>query len=266
MEQKKCHTMPGAMGKSAISIAVILGLAMFSFEPEYTNAYVGCEPVASAISASVTDEEHIYYRNNSSYCVIVGLAIYKLSSADTTQREFHYATTRGLYGGTSYTIAMPIPPCAYLIDVFVGDPIKDARVGSAYGSRLLFERVVANHVTPYCGSEDVGRTAQQQPTAQSVQSVQSTSASQYSATPLPSPRRTSAPLPSPKSTAMPVPLPSPEVLGVATSTNPLSTNTGGDATVPLALLGSVAVSGAGWYITRRQARVPNKVRKPVGLA
>ena len=197
MEQKKCHTMPGAMGKSAISIAVILGLAMFSFEPEYTNAYVGCEPVASAISASVTDEEHIYYRNNSSYCVIVGLAIYKLSSADTTQREFHYATTRGLYGGTSYTIAMPIPPCAYLIDVFVGDPIKDARVGSAYGSRLLFERVVANHVTPYCGSEDVGRTAQQQPTAQSVQSVQSTSASQYSATPLPSPRRTSAPLPSP---------------------------------------------------------------------
>lgn len=254
----------GKIIKDTISLAIV---ASFVLSPApYADAYIGCEPVASGIRAVRTDDNYITYHNTSPYCVFVGLVMYKLTSPDATKREFHYATMRGLPGGESMAIGMPIPPCAYLVDVIVGEPIKDAKVASAYGNRLLFEYVMADHSTPYCESATLGSGSYV--TTASQNNTLSGASGNSAAVPLPSPRGVLVPLPSPKPivtpTPTPVPLPSPTVLGSATSTGPLAANTGGDATVPLALLGSMAVSGASWYISRRQVHVSKRVQKLVG--
>ena len=252
------------MIKGTISLAIVASFIL-SLAP-YADAYIGCEPVAGGIRAVRTDDNYITYHNTSPYCVFVGLAMYKLSSADTTKREFHYATMRGLPGGESYAIGMPIPPCAYLVDVIVGEPIKDAKVASAYGNRLLFEYVMADHFTPYCESATQGSGSYV--TTASQNNTSSGASGNSAAVPLPSPRRALVPLPSPEPavtpTPTPVPLPSPTVLGSATSTGPLAANTGGDAALPLALFGSVAASAAGWYIGRRQVHVSKRVQKLIG--
>ncbi|MDO8557848.1 MAG: hypothetical protein Q7S09_01490 [bacterium] len=210
--------------------AAFIFLTSGMFSP--AKAYVGCPGYPDGV-IGIIEENTVSFANTSSECRQIGIAVYRLYSATAREGAFYYFNTTALHSGLSRSYTFKPPLCSYVIDVIVGDPIKDVKSKADYGSRLLEERVFTTSLG-YCTPSGSGIASD-------------------NSNPLPSPRN--VPLPSPKIAA--APLPKPKVLGASatpTSTNPLAANTGSDAALPLALLASILASGAAVLVNPIRSR------------
>ncbi|MDP3962943.1 MAG: hypothetical protein Q8Q39_00405 [bacterium] len=227
------------------------------------------------ITASISGNQ-VTITNNAPGCRYIATAVYRLYANGVPQEKSYYSNIFEFAAGEQRTYPnLPVPECAYMIDVVVGNAITNGPVG--YGDRLVAEYRRTN--TFYCATSDTRITSYQAlpirglPTASGGGTVLGTSTGPSPYTPgaisytYPDPNYVApapAPLPRPRATPVPTPapLPLPHPRGQITPTptpsatgTVLGVSTGSDAqtiTLVAALAGSAGASGLVVYLHRRR--------------
>jgi hypothetical protein len=93
------------------------------------------------VTAFITDHPGTttaLFTNNSATCSYrIGLASYKKYDENIDNQSLYDADVRVIAPGTSLTLTVDNPPCAYQADAFYGDLLYSFAGGVRYNSRLL---------------------------------------------------------------------------------------------------------------------------------